>query len=80
MFVSLHRSQGYDTGAMRRLCQYWGVTPFIVHLVAFELTLGRFTGQDDIVVGIPVSLRPQAMKHAVGMKQQVSQRKRSCQN
>ncbi|MEU3457528.1 amino acid adenylation domain-containing protein [Micromonospora sp. NPDC006766] len=34
-----------------------GVTPFTVYLTAFQILLTRFTGETDLVVGTPVSLR-----------------------
>ncbi len=35
-----------------------GVTPFVLFLGAYALTLSRFTGQHDVPVGIPVATRP----------------------
>lgn len=35
-----------------------GVTPFVTLLAAFKVLLARYTGQDDLVIGVPVSGRP----------------------
>ncbi|CAI0737355.1 amino acid adenylation domain-containing protein [Serratia entomophila] len=44
-----------------------GVTPFALYLAAFNLLLGYFSGQQDILVGIPVANRPTAeARSAIG--------------
>jgi hypothetical protein len=45
---------------LRGVCEANRVTAFTVLLSAFQLTLARVTGQEDIVVGTPVSGREQA--------------------
>jgi non-ribosomal peptide synthetase component F/acyl carrier protein len=37
-----------------------GATPFMVLLAAFQAVLGRWAGQDDVIVGTPVASRPRA--------------------
>lgn len=43
-----------DLGRFAAAC---GTTPFTVVLAAFNAVLARFTGQDDLAVGVPVSNR-----------------------
>ena len=43
-----------------RLCRSEGLTPFMALLAAFELLLGRWSGQDDFTVGSPVANRTRA--------------------
>ncbi len=42
---------------LRRLAQGQGATPFMVLLAAFEILLGRLSGQDDLLVGSPIANR-----------------------
>ncbi|MCP3142127.1 non-ribosomal peptide synthase/polyketide synthase [Pyxidicoccus sp. QH1ED-7-1] len=42
------------------LCQREGVTPFMALLSAFQLLLGRYSGQDDVTVGSPIAGRNRA--------------------
>ena len=44
---------------MRAISAAAGVTPFTTYLTAFGVLLARFAGQEDLVVGTPVSLRDQ---------------------
>ena len=44
-------------GEVRRMSRQEGVTLFTTLLAAFELLLYRYTGQDDIVIGLPVAGR-----------------------
>jgi len=37
-----------------------GATPFMTLLAAFQVLLGRYSGQEDLVVGCPVAGRPRA--------------------
>jgi len=46
--------------ALRALSQAQGVTLFITLLAAFKVLLARYTGDDDIVVGVPVANRNRA--------------------
>ena len=42
---------------LRDLCRQEGVTLFMTMLAAFKVLLSRYSGQDDIVVGTPISGR-----------------------
>jgi amino acid adenylation domain-containing protein len=44
-------------GALRALSEREGVTLFMTLLAGFQLLLSRYTGQDDIVVGVPIANR-----------------------
>jgi amino acid adenylation domain-containing protein len=46
--------------ALRGLARSEGATLFMTALAAFSALLGRFTGQDDLVVGSPVANRSEA--------------------
>ncbi|MBZ4423315.1 non-ribosomal peptide synthetase, partial [Myxococcus sp. RHSTA-1-4] len=46
--------------ALAELCRREGATPFMALLAAFQLVLGRYSGQDDIVVGSPTAGRESA--------------------
>ncbi|KFA88774.1 peptide synthetase [Archangium violaceum Cb vi76] len=48
------------SGAFRALCRREGVTPFMGLLAAFQLLLSRYSGQDDVSVGAPISGRHHA--------------------
>jgi amino acid adenylation domain-containing protein len=43
--------------ALRALCQQEGVTPAMVVLAAFQALLSRYSGQDDVSVGMPTAGR-----------------------
>ncbi|HEX7240318.1 MAG TPA: condensation domain-containing protein, partial [Longimicrobiaceae bacterium] len=43
--------------ALRALARREGATPFMALLAAWQLLLGRYAGQDDVVVGTPVAGR-----------------------
>ena len=43
--------------ALRGLCREEGVTLFMTLYAAFAVVLHRYTGQDDLVVGVPVAAR-----------------------
>ncbi|GHO57935.1 non-ribosomal peptide synthetase [Ktedonobacter robiniae] len=45
---------------LRALSQQEGVTLFMLLLAGFQILLGRYSGQDDIVVGTPIANRTQA--------------------
>jgi len=47
------------TAALRRLCQQEGLTLFMVLLAAYNVLLHRHSGQDDLLVGVPVANRTQ---------------------
>ncbi len=42
---------------LRRLARDSGTTPYVVLLAAFRLLLARLTGQPDLVIGTPMTLR-----------------------
>lgn len=41
-------------------------TPFMVMLAAFQVLLARYTGSRDVVIGSPISRRPDAAAHVIG--------------
>ncbi|MDQ3978147.1 MAG: condensation domain-containing protein, partial [Actinomycetota bacterium] len=43
--------------ALRRLAASAGTTPFVTLLALFSVALARWSGQNDVVVGTPISLR-----------------------
>ncbi|MGA9769977.1 MAG: amino acid adenylation domain-containing protein [Blastocatellia bacterium] len=45
------------TQSLKTLCQDEGVTTFMLLLGAFQILLSRYSGQDDITVGIPIAGR-----------------------
>ncbi len=53
------------TTALRKLCQEEGWTLFQVLLAAFDIMLYRYTGQTDLVVGVPFANRAQAELEAM---------------
>ncbi|HEX7239088.1 MAG TPA: condensation domain-containing protein, partial [Longimicrobiaceae bacterium] len=44
-------------GALRALARREGATPFMALLAAWQALLGRYAGQDDVVVGSPIAGR-----------------------
>lgn len=44
---------------LRELCQAESATPFMVMFAVFAMVLHRYTGQEDIALGVPVSSRSQ---------------------
>ncbi|RMF31802.1 MAG: amino acid adenylation domain-containing protein, partial [Chloroflexi bacterium] len=48
------------TQAIKELCQREGVTLFMTLLAAFQTLLSRYSGQDDISVGVPIANRTRA--------------------
>jgi hypothetical protein len=43
--------------AMKSVAQRHGTTAFVLSLAAFQVLLWQITGQEDVVVGIPVARR-----------------------
>jgi amino acid adenylation domain-containing protein len=57
-----------STEALRTLTKESGATMFMALLAAFKLLLARYSGQEDIVVGIPTSNRNQsALRDMIGV-------------
>ncbi|HEX7239937.1 MAG TPA: amino acid adenylation domain-containing protein, partial [Longimicrobiaceae bacterium] len=48
------------TAALAALARAEGATPFMVLLAGFQLLLGRYAGEEDVVVGTPVAGRSRA--------------------
>jgi non-ribosomal peptide synthetase component F len=46
-----------DVAALRRLCREHGVTPFMATVALLATVLRRWSGQDDLVIGVAVSTR-----------------------
>ena len=46
-----------ETTALRELCRKHGVTPFMALLASLSTVLGRWSGQSDVVIGVPVASR-----------------------
>ena len=60
-FVGSRRSAALPSALMdslRGLARREQVTPFMLHLAAFQTLLHRYSGQDDIAVGTPIANRP----------------------
>ncbi len=49
-----------ETTALRTLCRTHGVSTFMVLLAALSTVLGRWSGQRDLVVGVPIAGRTDA--------------------
>ncbi|WMJ82493.1 condensation domain-containing protein [Clostridium sp. MB40-C1] len=53
---------------MKKLCNITGTTEYMVLLSAFMVTLNKYTHQEDIVVGTPISGRTNKdMESMMGM-------------
>jgi non-ribosomal peptide synthetase component F/acyl carrier protein len=46
-----------ETAALHELCRKYGVTSFMVLLASLATVLGRWSGQSDVVIGVPVASR-----------------------
>jgi len=53
------------TAAVKRFADATGTTPFVVVLAAFHTVLARYSGMDDIAVGVPVVNRAQQQTQAI---------------
>lgn len=49
-----------EVAALHKLCRVHGVTPFMAMLAALATVLRRWSGQDDVVIGVPVNTREAA--------------------
>lgn len=49
-----------EAAALHKLCRVHGVTPFMAMLAALATVLRRWSGQDDLVIGVPVNTRAAA--------------------
>ncbi|MEU0686109.1 amino acid adenylation domain-containing protein [Streptomyces uncialis] len=56
---------GAEAGRLRERAAREGVTPLMALLAAYAVLLHRHTGQTDLAVGVPVSLRDRAMDQEV---------------
>ncbi|WP_079184631.1 non-ribosomal peptide synthetase [Streptomyces uncialis] len=56
---------GAEAGRLRERAAAEGVTPLMALLAAYAVLLHRHTGQTDLAVGVPVSLRDRAMDQEV---------------
>ncbi|MEV4706149.1 amino acid adenylation domain-containing protein [Actinoplanes sp. NPDC049316] len=54
-----------QVAALHKLCRVHGVTPFMAVLTALATVLRRWSGQDDLVVGVPVHTRRAAGTEAL---------------
>jgi amino acid adenylation domain-containing protein len=64
--VAVYRT-GLPAGPVRALARAHGQTLFSVLASAFGILMGRTCGQDDLVIGVPVSRRPSAFRSTVGL-------------
>ncbi|PSU33662.1 hybrid non-ribosomal peptide synthetase/type I polyketide synthase [Photobacterium lutimaris] len=64
----VHTLEPAFTEQIKVFAKQRGCTPFMFMFSAFSLLLHRLSGQDDIVVGTPVSIRPSAQEaeHLIG--------------
>lgn len=53
------------TAAVKRYADAAGTTPFVVVLAAFHTVLMRYSGMDDIAIGMPVVNRPLQQEQAI---------------
>ncbi|MCT2347628.1 amino acid adenylation domain-containing protein, partial [Niallia taxi] len=66
---SVHFTLGTETAeGLRKLAREEGATLHMVLLSAFNVLLSKYSGQEDIVVGVPVAGRPHAdLRNIMGM-------------
>jgi HemK-like putative methylase len=56
-----------ETAALHDLCRAHGVTPFMALLAGLATVLGRWAGQDDVAIGVPLAGRSYgATDHLIG--------------
>jgi len=62
------RLAGNDLSGLRELCRQEGVTLFMVLLAVYTILLAKLSGQEDILVGVPVAGRKQGeLSNVVGV-------------
>ena len=58
----------HTVDAIRQVAAAHGTTPFGAFLAAFDVLAARLSGQEDLVVGVPVTMRTRSeLEHMVGM-------------
>jgi acyl carrier protein len=62
-----HEIADEDVTALRALAATLGATPFMLGLACFSLALRRWHANDEVVVCAPVSVRPAAAEHLIGL-------------
>jgi non-ribosomal peptide synthetase component F len=56
------------TGKLKKIASETGATLFMILLAAFDILLAKYTGQEDIVVGIPAAGRNHPdLEHLIGL-------------
>lgn len=56
-----------DTSALGELCRKADATAFMALLAGFGTVLGRWSGQEDVVIGVPITGRSDArLQHLIG--------------
>ncbi|MDY2595248.1 MAG: amino acid adenylation domain-containing protein [Oliverpabstia sp.] len=48
-------------------CKEFGITPYVFYMSAFNVMLARFSGDEDIIVGVPMSGRSSRFLNSIGM-------------
>lgn len=48
-------------------CRSWDVTPYVFYMGAFYILLSKFSGNEDIAVGMPIGGRQSRYLHTLGM-------------
>lgn len=70
---SFNGSAVYDTininlhNEILNFCKEKNITPFVFYMAAFDILLSKFSGREDIVVGMPISGRGSKYLNAIGM-------------
>ncbi len=60
MDLNLHRQ-------IHRKCKEWNITPYVFYMAGFNIMLSKFSGGEDIVVGMPMSGRSGQFLNSIGM-------------
>lgn len=48
-------------------CKEFGITPYVFYMSGFNVLLARFSGGEDIVIGVPMSGRSSRFLNSIGM-------------